>query len=77
MTDELEEQAAKHSSHYAYTLSDWRKKMLDALPEDLPYYVNQRYEAYKKAEIPEYVYRDLDAQVLHLAMRARFPGFNG
>lgn len=77
MTDDLEDHAAKHSSHFAYTTSDWRKKMLDSLPEDLPYYVKDRYEAYQKAEIPEYVYRDLDAQVFHLAMRARFPGFNG
>jgi TRAP-type uncharacterized transport system substrate-binding protein len=51
--------------------------MLDSLPEDLPFYVNERYEAYKAAEIPEYVYKNLDAQVFHLAMRARFPGFNG
>lgn len=77
MTDELEEHAAKHSSHYSYTLSDWRKKMLDSLPEDLPYYVKERYEAYQKAEIPEYVYKDLDAQVFHLAMRVRFPRFDG
>lgn len=77
MSDDLYDHAAQHSTHLSYTVSDWRKKMLDSLPEDLPFYVNERYEAYKAAEIPEYVYKNLDAQVFHLAMRARFPGFNG
>jgi hypothetical protein len=77
MSDELEEHAAKHSSHLAYTKADWRKIMLDALPEDLPMYLKDRVEIYKNAKIPESVYKDLDAQVLHLALRARFPGYNG
>ena len=77
MTDELEEHASQHSTHYALTKSDWRFKMLKSLPEDLPFYVKDRYAAYQAADIPEYVYKDLDAQVFHLAMRARFPGFNG
>ena len=50
--------------------------MLNCLPEDLPMYQVKRFEFYKEAGIPEQVYTDLDAQVLHLALRARFPGFN-
>ena len=77
MNDDLYEHAANHSTHLSLTVSDWRKKMLDSLPEDVPFYLKDRYAVYQNANIPDYVYKKLDAQVFHLAMRARFPGFNG
>lgn len=75
MTDELHDHASNYSD-LSYTKADWRTKMLRSLPEDLPMYQVNRFEYYKQAGIPEQVYTDLDAQVLHLALRARFPGFN-
>jgi len=75
MTDELHDHAANYSS-LSYTKADWRTKMLQCLPADLPMYMKDRIKYYEEAGIPETVYRDLDAQVLHLALRARFPGSN-
>lgn len=48
--------------------------MLDCLPTDLPIYYKDRIEFYKKHNIPETVYKDLDAQVLHMALHAKYPG---
>lgn len=75
MPDELHNHAANYSS-LAYTKADWRTKMLQSLPEDIPMYLKDRVKVYEEAGIPETVYRDLDAQVLHLALRARYPGSN-
>lgn len=73
MSDELHDHAANYSSLH-YTKADWRTRMLQCLPADLPMYQVKRFEYYKEAGIPESVYTDLDAQVLHLALRARYPG---
>lgn len=73
MSDELHEHAASYS-RLSYTKADWRNEMLKSLPQDLPINQIKRFEVYIKAGIPESVYTDLDAQVLHLALRARFPG---
>ena len=75
MSDELHDHASSYSS-LSYTKADWRTKMLRALPENIPMYMKDRIKVYEEAGIPETVYRDLDAQVLHLALRARFPGSN-
>lgn len=73
MPDDLHDHAANYSS-LSYTKADWRTKMLQSLPADLPMYQKQRLKYYKEAGIPESVYIDLDAQVLHLALSARYPG---
>ena len=73
MSDELHEHAASYT-RLSYTKADWRNVMLKTLPEDLPINQVKRFEIYEKAGIPESVYKDLDPQVLHLALRARFPG---
>lgn len=73
MADDLHNHAANYSS-LSYTTADWRKRMLDCLPADIPMYQKDRIKVYQEAGIPESVYRDLDAQVLHLALSARFPG---
>ena len=75
MSDELHEHASNYS-RLSYTLADWRKEMLQSLPEDIPMHQVKRFEVYKEAGIPESVYTNLDPQVLHLALRARFPGSN-
>ncbi len=73
MADDLHNHAANYSS-LSYTTADWRKRMLDCLPTDLPIYYKDRIEFYKKHNIPETVYKDLDAQVLHMALHAKYPG---
>lgn len=72
MSDELHNHASNYSQ-LSFTLADWRKKMLDSLPAEIPMYNKDRLKVYDNAGIPESIYRDLDAQVLHLALRARFP----
>lgn len=75
MPDDLHDHAANYSS-LSYTKADWRTKMLQCLPANIPMYLKERVKVYQEAGIPESVYRDLDAQVLHLALRARYPGSN-
>lgn len=73
MSDELHNHAANYSS-LSYTTADWRKVMLESLPEDIPMYLKDRLKIYQAAGIPEKIYQDLDAQVLHMALHARYPG---
>jgi hypothetical protein len=70
--DELHNQAASFS-RVSITLADWRAKMLDCLAKEVPVCFATRYGIYKEAGIPEAIYQNLDASVLHTALNRIMP----
>lgn len=70
--DDLEEHAAKHSSHLAKTDADYRKQMMKALLEhNIPIGQTDRFEIYKSLNLPASVYQKLDLIAFHEAMSRR------
>lgn len=70
--DDLEEHAAKHSSHLAKTDADYRRDMMKALLEhDIPMGQTARFEIYESLKLPPSVYKKLDLIAFHEAMSRR------
>ena len=70
--DDLEQHAAKHSSHLAPSDADYRQRMTSLLLDNgIPMSFNERLALYAADKIPPGISDKLDMRALHEAMARR------